>query len=61
MAQNSGIWEDSLEHAALSDIGLRRTNNQDAMAVVLADSHETWQQRGHLFVVADGMGAHAAG
>jgi len=61
MAQNSGIWEHALEHAALSDIGLRRTNNQDALAVVLADSQETWQQRGHLLMVADGMGAHAAG
>ena len=61
MAQNSGIWEHSLEHAALSDIGLRRANNQDAMAIVLADSQETWQQRGHLLMVADGMGAHAAG
>jgi serine/threonine protein phosphatase PrpC len=61
MAQNSRIWEHSLEHAALSDIGLRRTNNQDAMAVVLADTQETWRQRGHFFMVADGMGAHAAG
>ncbi len=61
MAQNSGNWEYSLEHAALSDIGLRRANNQDAVAVVIADSRETWQQRGHLFMVADGMGAHAAG
>jgi protein phosphatase len=31
------------------------------MAVMLADSHATWQRRGHLFTVADGMGAHAAG
>jgi serine/threonine protein phosphatase PrpC len=61
MAHYSGIWEHTLEHAALTDIGLRRTNNQDALAVVIADSQETWQQRGHLFMVADGMGAHAAG
>ena len=61
MAQNPGNWERSLEHAALTDIGLRRTNNQDAIAVVIADSQQTWQQRGHLFMVADGMGAHAAG
>ena len=56
-----GNWEHSLEHAALTDIGLRRANNQDAVAVVIADSQETWRQRGHLFMVADGMGAHAAG
>lgn len=61
MTQYSGNWDDSLEHAALTDIGLRRANNQDAVAVVIADSQETWQQRGHLFMVADGMGAHAAG
>ena len=42
-------------------MGLRRANNQDSYAVVLADSQDTWQARGHLFMVADGMGAHAAG
>lgn len=54
-------WEDWLEHAALSDVGLRRPNNQDSLAFVVAKSEETWRQRGHLFMVADGMGAHAAG
>jgi protein phosphatase len=49
-----------LDHAALSDIGLRRSNNQDSMAsVVEGDSPRT--DRGDLFIVADGMGAHAAG
>ena len=54
-------WEDSLQHAEVSDIGLRRMTNQDAYAVVLASDVEAWQRSGHLFVVADGMGAHAAG
>ena len=54
-------WEDSLQHAEVSDIGLRRMTNQDAYAVVLASDMEAWQRSGHLFVVADGMGAHAAG
>jgi PPM family protein phosphatase len=54
-------WEDCLQHAEVSDIGLRRTTNQDAYAVVLANDMEAWQRSGHLFVVADGMGAHAAG
>lgn len=40
---------------------MRRTTNQDAYEVVLASDDETWRRRGHLFVVADGMGAHAAG
>ena len=50
-----------LEYASLSDIGLRRSNNQDSLAVMPAASQNLWQQRGDLFVVADGMGAHAAG
>ncbi|OYV87462.1 MAG: hypothetical protein B7Z73_10065, partial [Planctomycetia bacterium 21-64-5] len=54
-------WESYVEHAALSDIGLRRSNNQDSITVVMAKSGELWLQRGHLFMVADGMGAHAAG
>ena len=50
-----------LEYASLSDVGLRRSNNQDSLAVMPAASENLWQQRGDLFVVADGMGAHAAG
>ena len=61
MDSHTANWDHCLEHAALSDVGLRRANNQDAMAVVVADSQEAWQRRGHLFIVADGMGAHAAG
>lgn len=54
-------WETGIQHAAISDVGLRRSNNQDSYAVVLAGSPELWARRGHLFMVADGMGAHAAG
>ncbi|MGO8688177.1 MAG: PP2C family protein-serine/threonine phosphatase [Thermoguttaceae bacterium] len=46
---------------ALSDLGLRRSNNQDSMTAAVAGSLAAFQQRGHLFMVADGMGAHAAG
>ncbi len=49
-----------IEHASVTDLGMRRQNNQDAIATVTAD-RETWQDRGHFFMVADGMGAHAAG
>jgi len=55
------MWDHCLQHAALTDLGLRRANNQDAMKVVLAGSQEAYHKRGHLFMVADGMGAHAAG
>jgi PPM family protein phosphatase len=47
--------------AALSDIGMRRRNNQDSMAMNLADGRAAWERSGHMFIVADGMGAHAAG
>jgi protein phosphatase len=57
----SFAWDQCLEHAAVSDIGMRRVKNQDAHLEVLADAPETWQTRDHMFVVADGMGAHAAG
>ncbi|WP_425397088.1 PP2C family protein-serine/threonine phosphatase [Aeoliella sp.] len=49
-----------VHHAALSDLGMRRANNQDAMAVAKSEEPQ-WQSRGHFFMVADGMGAHAAG
>ena len=49
-----------IEHASVTDLGMRRQNNQDAIATVTAD-RETWHDRGHFFMVADGMGAHAAG
>ena len=54
-------WKMSLCHAAKSDIGLRRSNNQDAYLVRLAPNPRQWLDRGHIFVVADGMGAHLAG
>ncbi len=54
-------WQSGLEHVALSDLGLRRSNNQDSMTAAVAGSLAAFQQRGHLFMVADGMGAHAAG
>lgn len=50
-----------IEYAQLSDLGMRRLNNQDALAVVVAKDVATWNTHGHLLMVADGMGAHAAG
>lgn len=52
---------DQIEHASLTDVGVRRSHNQDNFAVQLVGDDESWQQRGHLFLVADGMGAHAVG
>ncbi len=60
-APSAGKTREALEHAALSDVGLRRGNNQDSFVVALAGDEAEWNRRGHLFMVADGMGAHAAG
>jgi protein phosphatase len=49
------------EHASLSDVGVRRSHNQDSFAIMLASDPEAWNDRGHVFLVADGMGAHAVG
>ncbi len=54
-------WDDIIVDASATDTGMRRQNNQDSHATVRAANPETWRRRGHLFMVADGMGAHAAG
>lgn len=54
-------WTDFIEHAELTDVGLRRSNNQDSHTWMLAGSVDDFRRRGHVFMVADGMGAHAAG
>ena len=54
-------WEQKVQYASLSDVGFRRRNNQDSFAVMLSPDAETFQIRGHLFIVADGMGGHAVG
>jgi protein phosphatase len=54
-------WDDTIIDASATDTGMRRSNNQDSHSVVRAPTLETWRQRGHLFMVADGMGAHAVG
>lgn len=50
-----------LQTASVTDVGMRRTTNQDSHAVVVADTADLYKNRGHLLMVADGMGAHAAG
>ena len=54
-------WDDIIIDAATSDTGMRRSNNQDSHAAVRAPNKEVWRSRGHVFMVADGMGAHAVG
>jgi protein phosphatase len=40
---------------------MRRSSNQDSYCVSVAEDREQWEHGGHLLIVADGMGAHAAG
>jgi len=54
-------WEQKLQHATLSDVGLRRQNNEDSVAAHVCGSEADFERRGHLFLVADGMGGHAVG
>jgi len=61
MADRESYWQAHLAHIALTDVGMRRANNQDSYTVDLASDQAEWQARGHFFMVADGMGAHAAG
>lgn len=53
--------DSSLDYCDLTDIGRRRSNNQDSKAVLRPWNREQNQRHGWLLVVADGMGAHAAG
>lgn len=52
---------DQIEHAVLTDVGVRRPHNQDNCIVQTASDAEHFEHHGHLYVVADGMGAHAVG
>ena len=54
-------WDHCLAYAASTDVGMRRSNNEDSHAVVVAGDYESYLSRGHVFIVADGMGFHAAG
>lgn len=51
----------AVRFASLTDVGVRRSHNQDACASQPAPDEARWQTHGHVFVVADGMGGHAVG
>ncbi len=52
---------DLKEYVAMTDVGVRRSHNQDAYGMLTATTEDVWRERGHVFLVADGMGAHAVG
>ena len=47
--------------AALKDVGVKRSHNQDDLSAQPAADAAGWATQGHVFVVADGMGGHAVG
>ncbi|MFL6110940.1 MAG: PP2C family protein-serine/threonine phosphatase, partial [Catenulispora sp.] len=51
----------NIEYASLTDVGVRRSHNQDALAVAPAADAQLFREQGHIFLVADGMGGHAVG
>jgi len=61
VSETSANWSPVVFAVACSDIGMRRANNQDSYAIVAASDADKWQRSGDLLIVADGMGAHAAG
>lgn len=51
-----------MRHSEKSDIGLERHNNEDSFIIVdQPGNHYDLRRLGMIFVVADGMGGHAAG
>jgi serine/threonine protein phosphatase PrpC len=62
------LWEISalakqlrLDVAQLTDVGRKREHNEDNMAFVIPKDSQVMASKGALFIVADGMGGHAAG
>jgi serine/threonine protein phosphatase PrpC len=50
-----------LDVAQLTDVGRKREHNEDNMAYVIPKDSLVMANKGALFIVADGMGGHAAG
>ncbi len=50
-----------LDVAQLTDVGRKREHNEDNMAYVIPKDPQVMTKKGALFIVADGMGGHAAG
>lgn len=50
-----------LDPAQLTDVGRKRPHNEDNMAYVIPKDPVIMGKQGALFIVADGMGGHAAG
>jgi serine/threonine protein phosphatase PrpC len=50
-----------VEGHSLTDAGRHRANNEDALEAVVPDEPSLLERKGSLYVIADGLGGHAAG
>lgn len=60
-AGHTVIERDDIEFGSLTDVGVKRSHNQDSLSLLPASDADQFRDRGHVFLVADGMGAHAVG
>lgn len=51
----------TIQYATGTDVGRRKQQNEDFVIYQLCRDEQTWENRGHVFVVCDGMGGHAVG
>ncbi|WP_338248149.1 Stp1/IreP family PP2C-type Ser/Thr phosphatase [Dictyobacter halimunensis] len=51
----------ALNVAQRTDVGMKRQHNEDSVAYIIPKDQQLLEQKGALFIVADGMGGHAAG
>ncbi|MFO7525256.1 MAG: Stp1/IreP family PP2C-type Ser/Thr phosphatase [Ignavibacteriaceae bacterium] len=58
MSENQKL---KIEYSGQTDIGMVRTDNQDSLGKFPPDGLDIYQEKGVLFVVADGMGGHTGG
>lgn len=59
--EDQAVEKESFDVCMLSDIGCRRSENEDRVLYVNPGEKKLWQQKGILAIVADGMGGHQAG
>jgi serine/threonine protein phosphatase PrpC len=50
-----------IQRAARTDVGMKRSNNQDSMGFQDPADEREWGEKGSLSIVADGMGGHVGG
>ncbi|GCE09062.1 protein phosphatase [Dictyobacter aurantiacus] len=51
----------ALNVAQRTDVGRKRQHNEDSVAYIIPKDQQLLEHKGALFIVADGMGGHAAG